>query len=278
LIGYNNNWVTTKDRSVNFFELPPGEYTFQVKASMNNHFEHVDKASYHFTIKKPFWRTWWFILLSLFSSVFLATAFMKMREARKTKIQFLENNNLRAQFETLKSQVNPHFLFNSFNTLISLIEESPKQAVSYVENLSDFFRTIVTLRGKDLITLKEELELIKTYLFIQQKRFGNALRLELNTSNEEKIFVPPLTLQLLIENALKHNAIGKDTPLLIKINTEDGKLIVSNNINVKLTKEPSTGTGIENIRSRFKMFTKVPLEVIQNSTDFIIHLPIIEQA
>ncbi len=276
LIGYNNNWVITKDRSVSFFELPPGDYSFNVMASINNHFEHVDKASYHFTIKKPFWKTWWFILLSLFSMGFLATAFIKMREARKTKIQFLENNNLRAQFETLKSQVNPHFLFNSFNTLISLIEDSPKQAVSYVENLSDFFRTIVTLRGKDVITLKEELELIKTYLFIQQKRFGNALRLEVNTNNEDKIFVPPLTLQLLIENALKHNAIGKDTPLLIKIYTEEGKLVVSNNINVKLTKEPSTGTGIENIKSRYKMFTKSPVEVIQNSQEFIIQLPLIE--
>jgi ligand-binding sensor domain-containing protein len=277
LIGYNNNWVNTKDRSISFFELPPGDYTFNVMASINNHFENVDKATYHFTIKKPFWKTWWFILLSLFSFGFLTTAFMKMREARKTKIQFLENNNLRAQFETLKSQVNPHFLFNSFNTLISLIEDSPKQAVSYVENLSDFFRTIVTLRGKDLISLKEELELIKTYLFIQQKRFGNGLRLEINTSNEEKIFVPPLTLQLLIENALKHNAIGKDTPLLIKIYMQDGKLIVSNNLNVKLTKEPSTGTGIENIRSRYKMFTKIPVEVAQTNQDFIIYLPLIDQ-
>ena len=277
LDGYSTKWESTKDHSITFPKLSPGKYTFRIKASINNNFENIEEASYSFVIMAPIWQRWWFRILIAGIISMAILLIIRRRENRLRKFERLQKEKIEFQFETLKSQVNPHFLFNSFNTLISVIEETPKNAVEYVERLSEFFRNIVTFRDKNLISVAEELKLLDTYIFIQKKRYGNNLRLEINLdeSTSKINCLAPLTLQLLAENAIKHNAISKESPLVITINSEKGKLQISNNINLKIAKEKSTGFGLQNIKSRYELLTNEKIEIIQEENRFIVKIPII---
>ena len=192
----------------------------------------------------------------------------------------MQQEKIQFEFQVLRNQVNPHFLFNSFNTLISYIEEDPTMAVDYVEKLSVFFRNIVNYRDQDVITLEEEIGVLKTYFYLQQKRHGKNLMLNISVSEAEKklIFIPPLTLQLLIENAIKHNAVSKETPLEIIISLENKEqLIIKNNINPKITREPGTGTGLQNIIKRYSLLSKEPVTVNNDGTDFTVILPVLHK-
>lgn len=191
----------------------------------------------------------------------------------------LEKEKIQSQFETLRNQVNPHFLFNSFNTLISEIEDDPKKAVQYVEHMADFFRSIVTYREKDVISLGEEILIIKDYLFIQRKRYGNAFLVNINISPEEQqqYYLAPLTLQLLAENAIKHNAILKEKPLVLDIFIEAGQLIVRNNINPKLHPEKSAGLGLQNIQKRYELLTKKSVAISNDNEFFTVIIPLIKR-
>jgi LytS/YehU family sensor histidine kinase len=205
--------------------------------------------------------------------------YIKDREKRLKKWERLEKEKIQSQFETLRNQVNPHFLFNSFNTLVSEIEDDPKRAVEYVERLSDFFRSIVTYREKDLISLKEELNIIKDYLFIQRKRYGCAFAVDINiTAEQEKQYmIAPLTMQLLAENAMKHNAILKDKPLLLEMFIEKDWLIVRNNINPKMQPEVSTRLGLQNIIKRYELLTGKNVIINKDEKYFTVQIPIIKK-
>ncbi|HET9057390.1 MAG TPA: two-component regulator propeller domain-containing protein [Chitinophagaceae bacterium] len=277
LDGFNTEWFSTKDRFASFPKLPPGNYTFRVRASLNNNFSAANEAIYTFTISKPFWKEWWFLLLLVIVMIMLFFSIMKYRERELKKWQQLQQEKLQFQFETLKNQVNPHFLFNSFNTLISVIEENPQNAVEYVEQLSDFYRTIVTTREKELIPLEEELSLTNKYFFIQQKRFGNSLNYRVTLSEEDikNIHIPPLTLQLLAENAIKHNAISKETPLTFEIFRNNSCLVVQNNINEKINKEPSAGIGLPNITHRYRLLSGKEVKVENDHQTFKVLLPVL---
>jgi LytS/YehU family sensor histidine kinase len=189
----------------------------------------------------------------------------------------LEKENLLSQFETLKNQVNPHFLFNSFNTLITIIEEDREQAVEYVQKLSDFFRTILQLREKSVISLREELELIRNYYFIQKKRYGQNLNLQINV-NESSMgsSVAPLTLQMLLENAIKHNIISTDKPLLIEISLEDPNyILVRNNLQKRHEPENGSGLGLENIKNRYRFLSEKEVEIIVTPKNFTVAIPVL---
>ncbi len=279
LEGYDTHWLVTKDRTIPFPKLSPGKYTFRVRSSINQIFNDTDEASFEFTIEKPIWTTWWFILLCLISSGGLLYWFIKLRERNVKKVGQLQQEKIIFQFETLRNQVNPHFLFNSFNTLITIIEDDPKMAVEYVEQLSDFFRNIVSYRDKDVITIKEELRLLQTYLFIQKKRFGNNLDLIIDVSEEEQLnnFIPPLTLQLLAENAIKHNAVSKETPLSINIYIEDDHIVVSNNINIRISRAEGAGMGLQNIVNRYNLLSKKNVIIKNDIKHFVVSLPTLKK-
>ncbi len=279
LEGLYSNWQFTADNSKVFPRLPPGKYVFKVRASLNKNFTNASEASFAFEIAWPFWRTWWF-----FTSVLLVTGgllywFIKKRERRLTQVQELKNQKVKFEFEVLRNQVNPHFLFNSFNTLISTIENDPKMGVEYVEQLSDFFRNIVNYRDKNTISLQEELTLLQNYLYLQQKRYGNSLKPAINVSEEEQknIFLPPLTLQLLVENAIKHNVVSKEAVLQIELFIKDDYLVVRNNINKKINKEKGTGMGLQNIKSRYALLQGKPVAVSETADYFIVSLPILKR-
>ncbi len=279
LEGLRNEWVSTKDRSITFPKIPPGRYTFRVRSSINQSFDNSNEASYEFIIEKPFWTAWWFIVGSVLITGGLVYWYIKAREKSVKKVERLQKEKIQFQFETLRNQVNPHFLFNSFNTLITIIEDDPKMAVEYVEQLSDFFRNIVNYRDKDIITLKEEIELLKTYFFLQQKRFGKNLNLNIDLSYQEtsQNYIPPLTLQLLAENAIKHNAVSKETPLNIELFIEGERLVVRNNINVKFTKSDGAGMGLQNIINRYTLLSSQGVSINRNEEFFIVSLPVLKQ-
>jgi hypothetical protein len=278
--GLNDQWINTTDRKINFPKLSPGNYIFKVRSSLNGDFHNASEASFNFTINPPFWKRIWFQLLVSLLISFLLYLFIHWRERRISKMERLRKESAEFQFEMLKSQVNPHFLFNSFNTLISIIEEDKKTAVSYVEKLSEFFRSIVSYRDQNLIPLEEEIKLLGNYFFLQKKRYGQHLILnnEIDPKSQEVYEIPPLTLQLLMENAIKHNAVSKESPLLIDLFIDkDEKLVMRNNINLKIASSTSSGLGLQNITSRFRLLTKEAVEVINEGNYFIVRIPLIKK-
>jgi ligand-binding sensor domain-containing protein len=276
LNGWDTSWIATKDQSIPFPNLRPGKYIFHVRSSVNENFENAAEARYAFTISSPFWKRWWFILLCIAAGTLLLFLYMRWRENNIKKLQQLQNEKIQFQFQVLRNQINPHFLFNSFNTLISTIEENPKNAVGYVEQLSEFFRNIVNYRDKDIISLGEEINLLNTYFYLQQKRYGNNLKLNITISQAEKkqIFIPPLTLQLLLENAIKHNAVSKETILTIDLFMQnETRLIMRNNINPKLSAEAGTGMGLQNIINRYAILSNQAVAVTNENNYFTVSLP-----
>ena len=280
LDGLDTGWILTRDRNVTFPKLQPGTYKFHIRSSLNENFTNTDEATYEFVIEKPVWKRIWFITSFIAVLLALVYGYIKRREKQLKKVQQLQQEKIQFEFQVLRNQVNPHFLFNSFNTLISYIEEDPAMAVDYVEKLSAFFRNIVNYRDQDVITLKEEIGVLKTYFYLQQKRHGKNLALNISVSEEEKklIFIPPLTLQLLIENAIKHNAVSKETPLEITIDLQNkNRLVIKNNINPKITREPGTGTGLQNIIKRYSLLSSEPVIVNNDDVYFTVILPILHK-
>ena len=279
LEGLDSTWQLTTDDSKSFPKLPPGKYVFRVRSSLNKNFSNTSTASFAFEIAKPFWRTWWFIAMTALISGGLLYWYIRTREGRVKHVERLRQEKIEFQFQVLRNQVNPHFLFNSFNTLISTIEENPAVAVQYVEQLSDFFRNIVTYRDKDMISLEEEIGLLQTYFYLQQKRYGSYLQLQINLTghDEKEIFLPPLTLQLLMENAIKHNAVSKEALLNVQLYARDEYLVISNNINHKTNSETGTGMGLQNIINRYAMLTDKKVIVHKTNEYFTVSLPILKQ-
>ncbi|MBK7964597.1 MAG: histidine kinase [Bacteroidetes bacterium] len=279
LVGYSNSWIPTRDRIVTFPNLPPGKYTFELIAGISGQFKYQNKMKYNFNIMKPLWKENWFVFGGFFILLAIVFFIIRDREIRLKKMEHLKKEKMEYQFSTLKSQVNPHFLFNSFNTLIAIIENDKNTAINYVEKLSDYFRNLLQHRDKDLVSLEEELEMVTTYYFLQQKRFGEDLQLIIDVPNEwkKKYGLPPLSLQLLIENAVKHNSVSFESPLTIYVNAmEGGSLIVRNTLNPKSHPEPSTGIGLQNIISRFQIVSGKKVNVSFIHDEFVVQIPLIE--
>jgi len=191
--------------------------------------------------------------------------------------QKLENENMISRYETLKSQINPHFLFNSFNTLITIIDEDKEAAIEYVEHLSDFFRILLQLRDQVTIPVEEELQLVETYFFLQTKRYGTNIQLDIRVNPEHKALnIPPLSLQMLIENAIKHNIISTEQPLKIEIKSlSDNKLQLQNNLQKRADPAVSGGIGLENIRKRYALLSGVAPEISETSNTFTVQIPLL---
>lgn len=188
----------------------------------------------------------------------------------------LKRQNLVSRFETLRNQVNPHFLFNSFNTLSALIDEDKELSQHYLRRLSDYFRQVLEYRETTSISLKEELNLVRTYFELQESRFGNSLLLKLQLSEQVlNCRIPPMTIQMLAENAIKHNIISKDMPLIVSIKDSAGFIEVSNTLRLKRVKEYSSGVGLNNIRNRYLLLAGVSPIIEQTDNLFTVKLPLI---
>jgi ligand-binding sensor domain-containing protein len=275
LANYDLDWIESKDRRATYSNLPPGDYVFEVTSTENDAWSDEQVVSYSFKIKKPFWLQWWFIAMLLPSILGLFYWYQKNRDKRIQLVNLLEKDKVESQLAALKAQINPHFLFNSFNTLITVIEENPKLAVEYVENMSDFYRKIMLFRDKEIISLREEVELVENFAFLLDKRYGNNFQLKLNLKNPSG-YIVPFTLQILVENAVKHNIISKSKPLVVEIAMENGDYItVANNLQLKLTQEKSTHFGLESLTLRYDLLGKKKVKIEDNGKTFKVSVPVI---
>jgi hypothetical protein len=186
----------------------------------------------------------------------------------------LQKENAVARYESLKNQVNPHFLFNSLNALTNLVYEDQDKAVKFIKQLSEVYRYVLDTRDREVVTIKEEVDFLKSYLFLQKIRFGDNLKTEIQLNSQG--MVAPLALQMLIENAIKHNVVSQDDPLSISIKEENGFIRVENNLQRKSKLgEPSSGIGLENIRNRYAFLSDKKVEIAETPTQFSVCLPIL---
>ena len=185
--------------------------------------------------------------------------------------------HLEAQFAGLKQQVNPHFLFNSLNSLSSLIRIDPVKAEHFVEEMSQVYRYLLQSNQDELITLEKEMDFINSYLHLLQTRFGNGLVLHIELPEAyHSSLLPPLTLQLLIENAVKHNEVSTENPLYIWISIHEGNSIeVKNNLQKKQLWVPSEKIGLTNIMTKYQLLGAGEVVVLDGEDFFIVRLPLI---
>ena len=177
----------------------------------------------------------------------------------------------------MKNQVNPHFLFNSLNTLTYLIPEEPDKAVNFVQKLSKVYRYILEIRDQKIVTISDELEFLNAYVFLLKERFGENLNIDIDIP--QKYYhskIVPLSLQILFENVIKHNIISTQKPLMIKVSIQKDKLIVKNNLQKKNQVISSTSMGLQNIKNRYQFFTKKEVDVIVTADSFLVALPLVD--
>ncbi len=220
----------------------------------------------------------WFystLLITILISMFLtARAFLFNWKQAAVDAEQLKRESIRAQYESLRSQVNPHFLFNSLNALTNLIHRNPDEAVQFIKQLADVYRYVLETRDKELVSIGEELKFLHAYLFLQQIRFGDKLKLEVKVPDNGQ--VAPLALQMLVENAIKHNVIAEDHPLSVSVFGKDGYVWVSNNLQRKPPPgEGSAGLGLENIRRRYGFLSGQPIRVVEHNGVFEVGLPLL---
>jgi len=223
------------------------------------------------------------LIRNFFSSGIVLASIYIMRLIYQKQTYELENEKLRieslqSQFESLKKQVSPHFLFNSLTALKTLILESPNLAGQYVDHLSQVLRYTLQSSDKQVVTLREEMEFTESYLFLIKMRYDT--NLVVKTEIDQRLMsmmIPPLTIQILLENAVKHNEISKRNPLTIVIQTiENEFLVVSNRIQEKLTPEQGTGIGLINLSKQFQLLGEREIQIIQNNTEFRVEVPLIK--
>jgi two-component system LytT family sensor kinase len=184
--------------------------------------------------------------------------------------------NLGAQYELLKQQVNPHFLFNSLNTLKSMVEIGDENVANFIVQLSDFYRFTLENRKSDLIALSEELDILEAYMYLLKARFEGGISIDIRISKkQQETLIPPFTLQLLIENCIKHNIVSLDKPLKIELNIQDDQLVITNGLQVKRVPESSTGVGLENINQRYLQLAGKQIGVTAMPDYFTVKLPLI---
>jgi hypothetical protein len=221
-----------------------------------------------------------YIILSLGISVFMhARSFMlNWKQASKTEVtqQRIIAGTANAKFETLKNQIDPHFLFNSLNVLSSLIEENPENAQRFTTSLSKIYRYVLEQKDKELVSVAEELSFAKTYMNLLKMRFENSLFYELpETAINPEAKVVPLSLQLLLENTVKHNVVSEQKPLHIRIFIEGDYLAVQNDYQKKEVLQGRQGVGLQNIVDRYGIITKRKVLIEENEQTFTVKIPIL---
>jgi len=189
----------------------------------------------------------------------------------------LERAKVQAELEALKNQIDPHFIFNSLNTLSHLIEERPSKAKQFNDNLADVYRYILQNKSRDLVFLQEEITFIKDYFSLLKIRFENAVQLNINIAEDlyEKFLIRPISLQVLIENAIKHNEFSDASPLMVTITLAGDELIVRNKINKKILRKASSRIGLENLNERYKLTAEKSIIVHEQPEQFLVRLPVL---
>ncbi|KAB2915397.1 MAG: hypothetical protein F9K23_11155 [Bacteroidetes bacterium] len=216
------------------------------------------------------------IVTTIVTAIYEAVYLLSQWNAALINTEKLKKENLQSQFDSLKNQVNPHFLFNSLNTLATIIPEDSDQAVQFVQKLSSVYRYLLQYKDNETVDLKTELDCIDAYFFLQQIRFGDNLHVHVNIPPSYYTKqIPPLTLQILVENAIKHNIISLQKPLTVEIYVDDAQMLVTrNNLQKKKSVESSTKIGLQNLMNRFEYIYGQGIDIFETETDFIVKVPL----
>ncbi len=202
-----------------------------------------------------------------------------LRHWRKSELEVAKSQkeSMRSQLDSLKNHLDPHFLFNNLNILSSLIDKDTSTSKKFIEKFAEVYRALLNTKSDDLIPLYEELEFIQSYMYLIHIRFEDHIRFEVTlTSNSKGKMIPPLTLQMLVENAIKHNLITEARPLHIQVLENSSHLIVRNSLFAKPTVDERNGSGLKNIEQRYAHFTDLKVEIIQTEDHFEVRIPLLE--
>jgi len=193
------------------------------------------------------------------------------------RTEMLEKQALMAQFNALQLQLSPHFLFNNFNVLHALIDEDPKQATSYLQSMSEVFRYILRKQENEMVPLADELRFARHYIFMLGIRFGENLRTKIDIVLDPPVFIPPATLQILIENAIMHNEISSDHPLTLQLNRLGSDYLeVSNTLQPKIVRHTGASVGLKNITDRYSFLTDRNIVIEKTTSSFVVRVPLLE--
>ncbi|MEN8118449.1 MAG: histidine kinase [Bacteroidota bacterium] len=217
-----------------------------------------------------------FFIASLFGFAFGATIFFYSQWAETLqRVQKLKEEKLIFQYETLKNQVNPHFLFNSLNTLSSLVRHNAKLSEEFIQKLSSIYRYILENKDKEMVPISTELEFVKDFFYLQKIRDQEKIELKIETNNKGEELILPVSLQMLVENALKHNSATRNEPLVITIHFEGlDKLVVRNNLQKKMQLEETSKVGLKNLDERCRLILNRELEIQETMDEYIVKVPV----
>ncbi len=214
------------------------------------------------------------LVITLLINIFMhGRGFLLSWRQASIDMEKLKTEQIASQYNSLKNQVNPHFLFNSLNALSSLVYDNQDKAVEFIRKLSQVYRYVLESKDEEVVELSSEMDFVKNFIFLQRIRFGDNLKVQIDENNPN-LFVPPLAIQILVENAIKHNVISEKDPLFIEIEMLDEYCVVKNSLKEKKVKD-STGIGLENIKSRYQYLTN--REVVINKTEdlFEVKIPLL---
>jgi len=220
------------------------------------------------------------MLLQIAIIVFIFTIitgiqFFRMWKEGLLRQESLQRKALELKLEAMKNQVNPHFLFNSLNALSTLVHKDPDMAVNLISQMSDIYRYVLEQKDNKVVEWSVEKQFVENYLNLQQIRFANNIRVQIDAGGEKDFYVVPLSVQMLVENAIKHNVISSDEPLLIQIYVKDNFLVVKNNLQVKSSLKKSASIGLENIKIQYEILDNRKVEVLKEGGEFTVKLPLI---
>ncbi|NVO21658.1 MAG: histidine kinase [Bacteroidetes bacterium] len=212
------------------------------------------------------------------SLIFTAAGFFRAWKRELIRSEKFKSEMLAYKYESLRNQLNPHFLFNSLNVLSDLVYADQAQAVKFIQQLSGLFRYVLDSREKELVKLQEEKDFLQSFIFLLKTRFEDKLEIQLDFSASPEDLIVPMTLQLLVENAVKHNEVSEKFPLKVSIRKEEQSLVVENNLQLKVAGETSKGTGLQNIEQQFSFFTDRKIEIMNSDGNFTVRVPILKAA
>lgn len=214
------------------------------------------------------------ILITLIISMFLhgRDFYLNWKEALYRE-ERLKSESLKSRYESLKNQVNPHFLFNSLNVLTSLVYEDQERAVEFIRKLSSVYRYVLEHKDAEIVSLEDELAFLKNYAYLQHIRFGD--NFQLDVTGEASGYVAPLAIQLLVENAIKHNVVSEARPLKVEVTLSEKAVCVKNNIQEKLSKD-STGIGLSNLQARYQYLSDTPVTIENDGKLFAVTVPVLQ--
>ena len=275
--------MADQNAEATFSDLSPGKYTFKVIAKTSDSSWRSNEKTLRFHIKAPFYKTWWFIALiaALLLSITAYILNSRIKNIRnidrlQSMAQLLEKEKTAVMYENLKQHLNPHFLFNSLTSLGSLIRINPREAGDFLDKMSKVYRYILKNKDNETVPLSEELRFVELYIQLQQTRFGDGLKIQINIP-EESLHrkIAPVTLQNLVENAIKHNIADIDDPLFIQLYIKEDYLIVENKLNRKSYVETSNKQGLNSMISLYKFLSNRPLIVSEREGSWVVKIPLI---